>query len=476
MTPSTPAGEQQPAADYFLKPDSLYSRIQSLDVLRGVAVLGALIVSIWVFGGFSSQQQNSLLLQSKGWNYRLFGTIELLFSGKMRALIALVFGAAMILFLTKKNEAGMPTATDVFVKRQLWLIILGLVNAVLFLWTQDILFHLGVMGILILPFARLSNRGLLIAAILTTLIYCGKNYWNYADDKKMYRKYLTITALEKKFVKDSIDKAQKGIKAKKDTLTKLQAQDTSAWTGRLAGMKVDVKKDDGNIKAMQKVDYGKIWNHLLPTIQSREAQWTYRIGIWDLASMIFLGMLLFKIGFFNPLFSRSKYLLLGIGLMTCGLLLGWYRLHHQQITLHDYVKYINRHALPHTVFFPIERAAMALGYASLIMLFLYIGFLNRLWGAFASVGKLALTNYFMQTIICTIFFYGYGMGYFGRLSQWQLYMFALEVIMVQVVFSVIWVRHFNYGPVEWLLRRISYGKRLRDTFRKQSFSEPAIQI
>jgi uncharacterized protein len=76
-------------------------RIESLDVLRGIAVLGALLVSIWVFGGFSTQQQNHLLLQSKGGNYRLFGAIDLLFNGKMRAMIALVFGAAIILFFTK---------------------------------------------------------------------------------------------------------------------------------------------------------------------------------------------------------------------------------------------------------------------------------------------------------------------------------------------------------------------------------------
>ncbi len=476
MISTTPVGEQQAAADLSINPDSFNNRIHSLDVLRGIAVLGALIVSIWVFGGFSSQQQNQLLLQSKGWNYRLFGAIELFFDGKMRALIALVFGAAMMLFLTKKREAGSTTTADVFIKRQLWLILLGLVNAVLLLWTQDILFHLGVMGILLFPFVRLSHRGLFIATILTTFIYCGKNYWNYADDKKMYTKYLAVTALEKKFEKDSIAKAQKGIVAKKDTLTKLQKQDTSAWTGRLAAMKVDVKKDHANIKAMRSVDYGKTWNHLLPTIQSREAQWTYQIGIWDFAGMIFLGMLLFKIGFFSHQFSRNGYLLLGIACLTGGLLLGWYRLHFHQITLHDYVKYINHHTLPHTFFFPIERAVMALGYASLVMLFLSIGFLNRIWSAFASVGKLALTNYFIQTILCTIFFYGYGMGYFGRLNQWQLYMFAAEVIMLQVVFSVIWVRHFNYGPVEWLLRRISYGKRLPDKFQKSSITEPAIPV
>ena len=215
MIPTTPAGGQQTAADLSFKPDSISNRIQSLDVLRGIAVLGALIVSIWVFGGFSSQQQNQLLLQSKGWNYRLFGAIELLFDGKMRALIALVFGAAMLLFLAKKTEAGRPTAGDIFIKRQLWLIIFGLINAVLLLWTNDILFHLGVMGILLFPFIRLSHRGLLIAAILTTLIYCGKNYWNYADDKKCTINTLSLPAWQKSFKMILLQRRKKVYRLKK---------------------------------------------------------------------------------------------------------------------------------------------------------------------------------------------------------------------------------------------------------------------
>ena len=161
MTTTTSSAEQQQSISNSAAPSM---RIQSLDVLRGIAVLAALIVSIWVFGGFSDEQQKQLLLQSKGWNYRVFGVIELLFNGKMRALIALVFGAAMILFLTKQKQEGEEPPGDVFIKRQLWLILFGLVNAVLLLWTQDILFHLGVMGILLFPFIRLSHRGLL---------YCG---------------------------------------------------------------------------------------------------------------------------------------------------------------------------------------------------------------------------------------------------------------------------------------------------------------
>jgi uncharacterized protein len=72
---------------------------------------------------------------------------------------------------------------------------------------------------------------------------------------------------------------------------------------------------------------------------------------------------------------------------------------------------------------------------------------------------MAFTNYLMQTIICTLFFYGYGFGYFGRLSLPQLYFFVAEIWLVQTVFSVVWLRYYEYGPVEWLWRWLIYGKR-----------------
>jgi uncharacterized protein len=119
---------------------------------------------------------------------------------------------------------------------------------------------------------------------------------------------------------------------------------------------------------------------------------------------------------------------------------------------------------------------MALGYASVIMFLLSIKPIGKIWEAFEAVGKLALTNYLIQTIVCTIFFYGYGMGYFGRLTQFQLYFFVAEIIMVQVIFSVFWLRYFNYGPAEWLLRRLSAGKWLPKNFRKASKTEPVIPV
>jgi len=452
--------QQKPEAENSSSKQLDFSpRIFSLDVLRGIAVLAALFVSIWLFGGFSTNKQNGLLLESKGFDYRLYGAMNLLLEGKMRALIALVFGAGMLLFLTKDNVKGAVSNNDFFMRRQLWLIILGIINGILLLWSGDVLFHLGIMGILLFPFVRLSARGLVIASVVVLFIYSGKNYWRYDDDKKAYGKYVAVTKLEKKIEQDSIAKVAAGAKdVKKDTLTKKQQNEKQAWTGLIASMKVDPKKDDGNNKSMRSKEYGKLWNHILPTTQARQAQWTYQFGVWDFASMILLGMAVFKFGFFTSRFSKKHYFLLAITTITLGLLFGWFRLHMNQVALHDYEKYVSRFWMPYNMLFPFERAFLALGYTSLVLLCIASGFLNFVWKAFAKVGQLALSNYLIQSIILGFIFLGFGMGYFGRLQQVHLYFIVVEVIMVQVIFSVLWLRKYRYGPAEILWRRLVYGK------------------
>jgi uncharacterized protein len=455
------------------KPSSLSFRLPSLDILRGIAVLGALFVTVWTFGGFSTQQQNQLLLHGKGWNYYAYQATQALLDGKMRALIALVFGAAMVLFLTKEKEIGRQPAEDVFIKRQLWLILLGIINAVLFLAPMDYLFHLGIIGILLFPFVRFSKKTLLIATLFTTLVFCGKYFWDLRDDKGTYNKYVAVTALEKQYAKDSIAKARQGGAVIKDTLTFRQKREKQAWMRLLAAKKAETTIDQDQIGNMQGLQYGKVWNQLLPSIQEREGSWTYQKGVWDFASMMLLGMLLYKLGFFNKRFSRGKYLLVAGICIVSGVLLSWYRLHFINVSLRNYEAFVRDSSVSPYLFYPIEKAAMAIGYASLILFILSWKALNKVLYVFEAAGKMALTNYLMQSLLCTIFFYGYGMGYYARLSLAELYAVAAEIILVQAVFSVLWMRFFNYGPAEWLLRRLSSGKWLPARFRK---SEPGASV
>ena len=101
-----------------------------------------------------------------------------------------------------------------------------------------------------------------------------------------------------------------------------------------------------------------------------------------------------------------------------------------------------------------------MGYTGVIMLLLQVPFLRQFWSAIQKAGRMALSIYLMQTIICTTYFAGFAMGYFGRLPQYQLYIFALQVIVVQVAFAITWFRHYRYGPAEWLLRSLMEKKLL----------------
>ena len=471
---STPSGATGSVVDTETK------RLLALDVLRGIAVLGILVISIWEFGGFTFNEQTFYRTGHHGGNYTLLNTVSILFEGKMRALLALVFGAGIILLLQKKDHPILISPADAYIRRLIWLIIFGVFNAFILLWPGDILFQYGVVGILLFGFSGIKARGLFIAAMVCTLVYCGKQYWNYADDKSDYKNYIAVTAVEKKFKQDSTLRAQKdsinrtkdttafketlaknkladSIAKKKDTLTSKQAEEKVNWEGKVNELKYDSGKTKAANKAMRN-GYGKIWNHLVAKSQNKESGWLYKTGIWDIASMMLLGMFLFSIGFFNSRFSSSKYLVIALFTLAAGFALAWFRVRFNDARLADYAKYIDKNTIPYDQFFPLERILLATGYASLVLSLLRLKLINWFWSALAATGRMALTNYIMQSVICTFIFYGYGFGYFGRLTQCELYFIVAEIALVQIIFSVFWLRYYNTGPLEWLWRCLTCRK------------------
>ena len=90
------------------------------------------------------------------------------------------------------------------------------------------------------------------------------------------------------------------------------------------------------------------------------------------------------------------------------------------------------------------------------MLIWKAGALRWLTSRLAAVGQMAFSCYIMQSLICTTIFYGYGFGLFGRLQRYQLYYVVLGVWVVQLIASPIWLRHFRFGPLEWLWRSLTY--------------------
>jgi len=109
---------------------------------------------------------------------------------------------------------------------------------------------------------------------------------------------------------------------------------------------------------------------------------------------------------------------------------------------------------------PFERAFLVTGIAAKIVWATQSRMFSRFYSIFVDVGRLALTNYLMQSIFLSLFFYGYGMGYFARIGHYKLYFLVAEVCVVQIVFSVFWLRYYYFGPAEWLLTSLMYKKKM----------------
>ena len=450
-----------PANVAVTQPVARTKRIPSIDILRGVALLGILLVNIPVFG-LTEASLDQLVRGPHGGNYWLQTIIHVLFENKMRALFSMLFGAGIILFLAKNGEGLGMAAPELFIRRQMWLIVFGLVNAIGLLWHYDILFHYGIVGILLFPFKRLSARALLVCTIVVGLIYSGKNYWEFAGQKQKYEKYQKVVAFEKKTKPDK--------KTKKVKLTDDQKDEKSAWEGLVKENKYDKKAGRAEVAAMRS-DYATVWSHQLPKIQRLEAPFFYQIALWDIVSMMLLGMALFKWGFFSNQLTTSQYVMLAIGGLLIGQTVAWFSLPAYELEITDFTTYISTNVLPLAeLSTPFERAFSAIGWASLVLVLYRLGIGAWLWRAVGATGQMAFTNYLMQSVFCTLFFYGYGFGYFGDLKLFQLYFVVAEIWLIQLVFSVVWLQYFRFGPLEWLWRSLTYGER-----QPMSISSPTVQ-
>jgi uncharacterized protein len=106
--------------------------------------------------------------------------------------------------------------------------------------------------------------------------------------------------------------------------------------------------------------------------------------------------------------------------------------------------------------FVLGMVPTALGHAALIMMVCKAGIGRRLTDRLAAVGRMALTNYLMQSVLCTTLFYGYGADLFGRVDRMGLWGFVLAIWGLQIVVSPIWLKHYRYGPAEWMWRSLTY--------------------
>jgi uncharacterized protein len=437
---ATPYG----AAVAGVTPVAQSERIAIIDSLRGIALLGILLMNIPVFA-LPRQAILNLNVRNEysGANYYTWWIVNGGFEGTMRALFSLLFGAGCILLierLEKKNT--ILSAADIYYRRLIWLLIFGLIDAFIFLWYGDILFSYAVCGLFLFPFRKLKPSWLLTLGIVIMLISGLRSTIGLYDSASVRKKGEQVAAILKK---DSTVK-----------LTDEQKADKAKYDGLVERRKIEnIRKEaDKNVKEMNK-GYFAIMSKFKDINVSVQSTYLYDSTFWDTLCLFFIGMALFRWGVLTGERSKKFYwwlMIIGYGI---GLPVSYYFLRTLGAVSFDWSRLADRLIVD---LYQEKRTFTALGHVGLVMLIYKYGLADRFLAMMAKVGQMAFTNYLCQSVFCAVIFYGFGFAQFGLLERYQVYYVAGAIWLFQIIFSNIWLKFYQFGPFEWLWRSLVYWK------------------
>jgi uncharacterized protein len=393
-------------------------RIRSLDVLRGIGVLGMLAVHIQLFAYPSLARWNPTAygdLHSFNWWAWLVTLV--LADGKFVTIFAMLLGISIVM-LAKETGDRSASAWRAHVRRMLVLLMLGLLHAYL-VWYGDMLVPLALSGTVVF-FARRLSAGKLL--VLGVSVFAVGSLLSVA---------LTWSTAHS-------DPA---------ALAAWRQQ----WTPRPATIALEIAQYRGG--------WSEQMAHRVPSALETETSYFVTHLFWQIAGLMLIGMSLFKAGVLSAVRSRTFYVRMGAFGFGLGVLLNALGIWRSFATGWDLLDF----ALVSQPLHYWGNLLVALGWTALVMLVCQSGWPLR---SLSAVGRMALTNYLLQSAICTTIFYGHGFGLFGRVDRAGQLGMVIGIWAFQLLASRAWLSYFAVGPVEWVTRWLVFGR--RPTFLRAS--------
>lgn len=383
-----------------LKPDP--SRIYTLDVIRGVAVMGILAMNIIGFALPEQAYFNPLSIGMASLADRLSWLIDFLFiDGRMRGLFSFLFGASMLLVIERADAAGQ-ASTQVHFARMAWLLLFGLLHFYL-IWWGDILALYALIGMIAWFFVYRSPATLLHWGIL--LVF-----------------------------------AQAAIEVQTIAAEAILPSSAPLQSGQVTDAIALYRSGFADIAAHRIKE--QLFFPFLSVLLSG----------WETLGYMLLGMAALKSGFLTGEWSRRVYVRIAVAGFVIGLpiyaLLAW-----AQISSNFSAASVRTWNFAATT--PV-RPIMVVAYAAVIILLSFRQ--GPLTQRVAAVGRAAFTNYLGTSLIMTSLFYGWGLGWFGTLGRAELWLVVLPTWVLMLLWSKVWLDRFRYGPLEWLWRSLARGR------------------
>jgi uncharacterized protein len=435
---SETAADAHPA----LAPVAEKDRIKLIDALRGVALLGILLMNI---PGFSMADYSSESFKSdpKNVNFWVSAVISVFFEGKMRALFGMIFGAGVLLFVSKKEQAGR-SVTALFYRRMFWLILFGLIHAHLILWVGDILYLYGICGMVVYVCRKVKPAYLVLGVPLVAVVdfTAGTLFYQHFREKRIAYVEASAVARENK------------------PLSEAQKNALVDWREVEKTLIPDRETAQENTRKM-KSNYATVASHLRPLAWKVETMFL-PVEIWDSLALMFLGLALYRWGFLTGQWSNRDYARIAAIGYSIGLPLAAYSFYHSYLYRPNLESSLSRmEVVPIEwvrLLYPFQRIFLVMAHVSAIILLYKSRYAQALFRRLEAVGQMALTNYIMHSVICTLFFFGYGLNYYGELEFYQIYFVVAAIWILQLIASPLWLRRFLFGPLEWVWRSLTYWK------------------
>jgi uncharacterized protein len=392
-----------------------------MDVLRGFAILGIFIANLGT--GFSwyneSANASGPLLLPKADPTMSF-LHHMFIEGKFYSIFSLLFGWGIALQY-KRGEAKGLNVTPTVKRRLFFMLLLGAIH--LLIWTGDIVFFYAMLGFILLPLRKLSNKVLLITGIILILspilLYWLKMNWpvlNYPSE------LLIKTGMK-------VDEALLNLKSEEDFMNLMKH---GSWFDQLKA----------NIT-------GFFFRYQYLFFVSR---------VPKVLGMFLIGYVVGRSDFFKNIVQYKKllYWIIAAGLVI-GLPANYFLADYMNTAMGDYFQ-LKTKGWYQTIFYALGVVPLAMAYVGIFMLCFQRATGKRIMSLMAPAGKMAFSNYMLQSLVGNFVFLGAGLGYMGQVGPVYFTVFGIAFFIIQIIGSTIWLRYFNYGPVEWIWRSATYKK------------------
>ena len=398
-------------------------RSDILDILRGFALLGVMLDNLFGFTGWGFKTLSMREALPTWPTDGILGLSELTFiNGKFYSLFSLLFGIGFSIILIRNEQKGI-NPLKVFYRRLFILMLIGAAHMLL-LWEGDILFLYALIGMILPLFRKFSDKALLITAaalILSPIIL---------DCIYLLIHTKSGDGLER--IAIAIDKTN-GIPTDSTYANYLYKPGSGYHEWR----------------NWQASGWAYRYSYILDSNRIPKVLGMFLIGFYAGRKIMYL-----QLENYVSLFKKLRLWGLVVGI-PAAIACTFFEIFAREVMKPEPA------LLGHSFFYAISVVPLCLAYTSIICLRRIKKKGNSKLKVLAPMGRMALTNYLMQTIIGITLYYGVGFGFGGNIGPALFIPIGLAVYALQVLYSNLWFKYFNYGPFEWIWRMLTYGKYLK---------------